>query len=66
MKQGSGFDGDFYRCDWLRMKFAIIENKFGEIGVDTKIILETVNKEVVEVMNGRGRLHKRIGNFDGE
>ena len=32
------------------MKFAVIENEFGEIGVDEKILLETVDEEVVEVM----------------
>ncbi|KAL7536002.1 hypothetical protein ACHAXR_006856 [Thalassiosira sp. AJA248-18] len=60
------------------MKFAVIENEFGEIGVDEKIIPETVDEEVIEVMNGcicctvRGdlvealkRLHKRVDKFDG-
>merc|ERR1719174_934148 len=60
------------------MKFAVIENEFGEIGVDEKIIPETVDEEVIEVMNGcicctvRGdlvealkRLHKKIDKFDG-
>ena len=58
------------------MKFAVIENEFGEIGVDDKIIPETVDEEVIEVMNGcicctvRGdlvealkRLHKRVDKF---
>ena len=61
------------------MKFAVIENEFGEIGVDEKIIPETVDEEVIEVMNGcicctvRGdlvealkRLYKRVDKFDGE
>mmetsp|Transcript_17252 Transcript_17252/g.36250 ORF Transcript_17252/g.36250 Transcript_17252/m.36250 type:complete len:396 (+) Transcript_17252:117-1304(+) len=60
------------------MKFAVIENEFGEIGVDEKILPETVDEEVIEVMNGcicctvRGdlvealkRLHKRVDKFDG-
>jgi len=34
------------------MKFAVIENEFGEIGVDEKIIPESVDEEVIEVMNG--------------
>ena len=58
------------------MKFAVIENEFGEIGVDDKIIPENVDEEVIEVMNGcicctvRGdlvealkRLHKKIDKF---
>jgi len=60
------------------MKFAVIENEFGEIGVDEKIIPESVDEEVIEVMNGcicctvRGdlvealkRLYKRVDKFDG-
>jgi len=60
------------------MKFAVIENEFGEIGVDEKILPEAVDEEVIEVMNGcicctvRGdlvealkRLHKRVDKFDG-
>ena len=60
------------------MKFAVIENEFGEIGVDEKVLSENVDEEVIEVMNGcicctvRGdlvealkRLHKRIDKFDG-
>mmetsp|Transcript_33890 Transcript_33890/g.49427 ORF Transcript_33890/g.49427 Transcript_33890/m.49427 type:complete len:137 (-) Transcript_33890:1058-1468(-) len=34
------------------MKFAIIENEFGEVGVDEKVISENVDEEIVEVMNG--------------
>ena len=36
------------------MKFAIIENEFGEIGVDDAIILQSTDgeEEVVEMMNG--------------
>ncbi len=60
------------------MKFAVIENEFGEIGVDEKVLSENVEDEVVEVMNGcicctvRGdlvealkRLYKRVDKFDG-
>merc|ERR1719343_682059 len=34
------------------MKFAIIENEFGEVGVDENILSENMNEEVIEVMNG--------------
>lgn len=34
------------------MKFAIIENEFGEVGVDEKVISEEVDEEIIEVMNG--------------
>jgi len=60
------------------MKFAIIENEFGEIGGDEKILSENVDEEIVEVMNGcicctvRGdlvialkKLYNRIDQFDG-
>ena len=30
------------------MRFAIIENEFGEIGVDEKILSENTNEEIVE------------------
>eukprot|EP01083_Nonionella_stella_P089551 249892_1 len=58
------------------MKFAVIENEFGEIGIDEKVLSENVDEEVIEVMNGcicctvRGdlvealkRLHKRLDTF---
>lgn len=60
------------------MKFAVIENEFGEIGVDEKVLPESVDEEIIEVMNGcicctvRGdlvealkRLYKRVEQFDG-
>jgi len=60
------------------MKFAVIENEFGEVGVDEKILNENVDEEVIEVMNGcicctvRGdlvkalkNLYKRVSQFDG-
>merc|ERR1719352_947357 len=34
------------------LRFAIIENEFGEIGVDEKILSEKCDEEVIEVMNG--------------
>merc|ERR1719330_332097 len=62
-----------------KLKFAIIENEFGEVGVDEKIVAqkEEVQEEVIEVMNGcicctvRGdlvealkRMYKKISQFD--
>lgn len=60
------------------MKFAIIENEFGEIGVDEKVLNENVDEEIIEVMNGcicctvRGdlvealkRLYEKVEQFDG-
>lgn len=60
-----------------KMKFAIIENEFGDVGVDDKVINENVEEEVIEVMNGcicctvRGdlvealkRLYAKIEKFD--
>ena len=59
------------------MRFAIIENELGAVGVDEKILSENANEEIVEVMNGcvcctvRGdlivalkNLHKKIEQFD--
>jgi len=60
------------------MKFAVIENEFGEVGIDEKVLSEKVDEEVIEVMNGcicctvRGdlvqalkKLYKRVHQFDG-
>ena len=60
------------------MKFAVIENEFGEVGVDEKILNENVDEEIIEVMNGcicctvRGdlvkalkNLYKRVSQFNG-
>ena len=33
-------------------RFAIIENEFGEVGVDERILSEKADEEVIEVMNG--------------
>uniref|UniRef100_A0A7S0VTF5 CobW C-terminal domain-containing protein n=1 Tax=Hemiselmis tepida TaxID=464990 RepID=A0A7S0VTF5_9CRYP len=59
------------------LRFAIIENEFGEVGVDDSILQENTNEDVIEVMNGcicctvRGdlvealkRLYKKIEQFD--
>jgi G3E family GTPase len=61
-----------------KMKFAVIENEFGEVGIDDKILSENVEEEVIEVMNGcicctvRGdlvdalkKLYKRVESFNG-
>merc|ERR1719326_1502614 len=60
------------------MKFAVIENEFGEVGIDEKVLSENVDEEVIEVMNGcicctvRGdlvealkKLYKRVSSFNG-
>lgn len=60
------------------MKFAVIENEFGEVGIDERILSENVEEEVIEVMNGcicctvRGdlvealkKLYKRVHTFNG-
>ncbi|KAJ1477558.1 CobW/HypB/UreG, nucleotide-binding domain-containing protein [Baffinella frigidus] len=60
-----------------KLRFAIIENEFGEVGVDEKILSEKTNEEVIEVINGcicctvRGdlvvalnKLHSKIALFD--
>lgn len=60
------------------MKFAVIENEFGEVGVDEKTLSENVEEEMIEVMNGcicctvRGdlvkalkTLYKKVRQFDG-
>ena len=61
------------------LRFAIIENEFGEVGVDERILSEKADEEVIEVMNGcicctvRGdlvvalkKLHHKVSQFDGE
>ena len=60
------------------MKFAVIENEFGDIGVDEKVLSENVEEEIIEVMNGcicctvRGdlvkvlkKLHSKVHMFNG-
>lgn len=34
------------------MKFAVIENEFGDVGIDEHILSENTDEEIVEVMNG--------------
>merc|ERR1712070_537690 len=59
------------------LRFAIIENEFGDVGVDEKILSENAQEELIEVMNGcicctvRGdlvvalkNLYKKIKDFD--
>jgi G3E family GTPase len=59
------------------LRFAIIENEFGDVGVDERILSEKADEEVIEVMNGcicctvRGdlvvalkKLHGKIAQFD--
>ena len=61
-----------------KMKFAVIENEFGEVGVDENILVESSEESIIEVMNGcicctvRGdltetldRMYDRIRDFDG-
>ena len=61
-----------------KMKFAIIENEFGDIGIDENILVETSEESIIEVMNGcicctvRGdltelpdKMYDRIKDFDG-
>merc|ERR1719242_2699416 len=51
------------------MKFAVIENEFGEVGIDENALSENVEEEVVEVMNGcicctvRGDLVKALNSL---
>jgi len=59
------------------LRFAVIENELGAVGIDEKILSENANEEIVEVMNGcicctvRGdlivalkNLHKKVSQFD--
>ena len=61
-----------------KMKFAVIENEFGDVGIDENIIVESSEESVIEVMNGcicctvRGdltevldNLYDRVRDFDG-
>merc|ERR1719263_1804002 len=34
------------------LRFAVIENEFGDVGVDERILSEKADEEVIEVMNG--------------
>ena len=33
-------------------KFAVIENEFGEVGIDENILVESSEETIIEVMNG--------------
>merc|ERR1719456_1800507 len=60
------------------MKFAIIENEFGEVGVDDGVLKADSSEQIIEVMNGcicctvrgdlaevlKGSLADRIGEFN--
>lgn len=61
-----------------KMKFAVIENEFGDVGIDENILVESSEETIIEVMNGcicctvRGDLtvaldniYHRIKDFDG-
>ena len=61
-----------------KMKFAVIENEFGDVGIDENILVESSEESIIEVMNGcicctvRGDLtevldnmYERIKDFDG-
>ena len=61
-----------------KMKFAIIENEFGDIGIDENILVESSEESIIEVMNGcicctvRGdltdlldQMYERVKDFDG-
>ncbi len=61
-----------------KMKFAVIENEFGDVGIDENIIVESSEETIIEVMNGcicctvRGdltdllkKMHEGIRDFDG-
>ena len=61
-----------------KKKFAVIENEFGDVGIDENILVESSEETIIEVMNGcicctvRGdltealdRMYDRIKDFDG-
>ncbi len=61
-----------------KMKFAVIENEFGDVGIDENILVESSEETLIEVMNGcicctvRGdltetldKIYDRIKDFDG-
>ena len=35
-----------------KMKFAVIENEFGDVGIDENILVESSEETIIEVMNG--------------
>ena len=61
-----------------KMKFAVIENEFGDVGIDENILVESSEESIIEVMNGcicctvRGdltdlldQMYERVKDFDG-
>ena len=61
-----------------KMKFAVIENEFGDVGIDENILVESSEETIIEVINGcicctvRGdltetldKIYDRIKDFDG-
>ena len=61
-----------------KIRFAVIENEFGDVGIDENILVESSEESIIEVMNGcicctvRGdltdllkKMHERIKDFDG-
>ena len=61
-----------------KMRFAVIENECGDVGIDENILVESSEESIIEVMNGcicctvRGdltdllkKMHERIKDFDG-
>ena len=61
-----------------KMKFAVIENEFGDVGIDENILVESSEESIIEVMNGcicctvrgdltevLGNMYERIKDFDG-
>ena len=35
-----------------KMRFAVIENEFGEVGIDENILVEQSEEQIIEIMNG--------------
>jgi|TARA_B100000519_G_scaffold104601_1_gene90783 G3E family GTPase len=61
-----------------KMKFAVIENEFGDVGIDENILVESSEETIIEVMNGcicctvrsdltetLDSMYDRIKDFDG-
>lgn len=44
-----------------KMKFAVVENEFGEVGIDEEVLSENVDEEVIEGKNQRNRQSELIG-----
>lgn len=46
------FFNEILEFEMYGLCFVVIENEFGEVGVDERILLEKVDEEIIEVMNG--------------